>query len=259
MPRRVTCLLTVATCLAPMLQAAANPFVGKWKLNLAKSRLTGRSDSVLLVGPNEYQFKYGAFSWTLTVDGTEQPWPFGGTVSLMAVVEDSWKFTYKVDGTVVSIDRWWLGPDGKSMLRGREGTGEGGSTFSSETKYTRTSGEKGFEGTWKSRKVTARTPDELIVIANGDDGITRTVPAEGIKVSLKFDGADYAMEGPRAPAGMTLAAIRTGHRKVRTTTKLNGKVLDTAEIGVSADGRKTTAVQYDSGVTVPLVMVYERQ
>jgi hypothetical protein len=212
-----------------------------------------------LVGPSKYQFKYGAFSWTLTADGTEQPSAFGSTATLIAVVEGTWRFTYKVNGKVTSIDRWWLGPDGKSMLRASEGTRDDGSTFSNETKYTRTSGERGFEGTWKSRKITARTPDDLIVVANGDDGITRTMSAEGSTVSLKFDDADYAVQGTKVPAGMTLAARRTGLRKLRTTSKLNGKVLNTADLSVSTDGKRTTVVQYDSGVTVPYVMVYDRQ
>ncbi|MGA2131613.1 MAG: hypothetical protein ABSH50_04795 [Bryobacteraceae bacterium] len=259
MQRRVTWLLAAGACLATVLQAAGNPFVGKWKLNPAKSKLTGQSDSVQSVGPNAYKFTYGAFSWTLTANGKDQPWPLGGSVILTAVAASTWKFTYQFNGRVASIDHWWLSPDGKSMIRAREGTGEDGSAFSSETRYRRTAGEKDFAGTWRSSKITAHTPDLVIILANGDDGITRSIPVEGSTVSLKFDGADYKVQGPRAPAGMTLAAERKGSRKIRTETKLDGKSLNTADISVSPDGRTTTVLQHDAGVLEPYIVIYDRQ
>jgi len=259
MLKRVVCLLAMGACRGPMLQAADNPFAGRWKLNPGKSRMTGQIDSIQSVGADKYQFTRGALSWTLTADGKEQPLPFGGTTTLVAVAPGTWKFTYKVDGKLVSTDHWWLAPDEKSMLRASEGTRLDGSIFDNETKYSRTAGEKGFAGTWKSTKITARTPDEMVILANGDDGITRTLPADNSTVSLKFDGADYPMTGPNVPPGMTLGAERTGHHKIKTTSKLNGKLLGTAEIMVSGDGKRIEILAYDAGVTLPYLMIYDRE
>ncbi len=40
---------------------AANPFIGKWKIDEAKSHLTGATDSVAAAGPNTWSFQDGAF------------------------------------------------------------------------------------------------------------------------------------------------------------------------------------------------------
>jgi hypothetical protein len=236
---------------------AASPFAGKWKFNAAKSKLTGTTDSVATAGANTWKFTYGSFSWTVKADGTDQPTPFGSTVALKALSPTKWEITDKSKGKVAATETWELAADGKSMARTSTGKREDGTSFNDVVMVKRTAGDKGFEGTWEATEVKA-SPSELDFDANGDTGLTLTVPAENVKVVVTFDGKDCPIEGPKVPAGMTTSAKMSGPRKVEATTKANGKVLDTETWEVSADGKTFTYTEKDAGETKATVAVYDK-
>jgi hypothetical protein len=178
--------------------SAASPFAGKWKFNLSKSKVTGTTDSVTAAGPDAWKFAYGSFSWTVKADGGDQPTPFGNTVSLQVVGPSKWQLTNKINGKLTSNDTWVLADDGQSMTRLSTGKHENGEAFSDVTKMKRTGGAKGFEGTWESAEFKG-APSEVDFEGAGDTGLILTVPADGVKINLKFDGKDYPVEGPRVP------------------------------------------------------------
>jgi hypothetical protein len=123
---------------------AASPFTGKWKLNTAKSKLTGATDSVAAAGPNTWKFSYGSYSWTIKANGTDQPTPFGSTVALKALNPTKWQLTDKAKGKVTATETWTLAADGKSMTRASAGTREDGTAFDDIVTEKRTAGDKGF-------------------------------------------------------------------------------------------------------------------
>jgi hypothetical protein len=236
---------------------AQNPFVGKWKIDEAKSQLAGFSDSIIAAGPNTWKFRYGAFSWTVTADGTDQPTPFGGTTSLKVINSLTWEFTNKSNGKTISTETWVLAADGKSMARTFTGKNASGEPAAAVSTMKRTGGMSGFEGTWESTEVKLGFT-EVDIEANGDDGITVRLPEDGTHYSLKFDGKEYPEEGPRLPAGMTVSAKMTGGRTLEAHTRLNGKLFDTEEWEVSADGLTFTYKQQDEGDDKPVVIVQRR-
>jgi hypothetical protein len=256
-------ILGVVMTLACALHASS-PFVGKWKIDEAKSQITGTRDSVAAAGPNTWKFQYGAFCWTLEADGTDQPVPFGGTASLKVINSSTWEFTNKSDGKIISTETWVLAADGKSMTRtftsqdqheqAEYGQAEHGKPTSAVSTMKRTAGTVGFEGTWESTEVKLGFT-EVDIEAYGDDGITVRLPEDGTHYSLKFDGKEYPEEGPRLPSGMTVSGVRTGSRTVQIHTKLNGKLFDTEDWEVSADGMTYTYKQQDEGTDKPIVVV----
>jgi hypothetical protein len=159
---------------------AASPFAGKWKFNPAKSKLAGTTDSVAAAGPNTWKFTYGTYSWTVKADGTDQPMPFG-TVALKPGGPSKWVLTNKTNGKLVSTETWVLAADGQTMTRTSVGKREDGSAFNDVVTVARAGGDKGFEGTWISTEVKATWTD-VAIEANGDTGITLTVPAESVTV-----------------------------------------------------------------------------
>ncbi|HVP46651.1 MAG TPA: hypothetical protein VMT32_08710 [Bryobacteraceae bacterium] len=176
----------------------------------------------------------------------------------MKVVNASnWEFTSKTNGKVTGTDTWVLSADGKSMTRTFSGKRENGEAFTNVSTVKRTAGTSGFEGTWETEDVKASFP-ELDIDPNGEDGITLRVPAEDVKFSVKFDGKEYPVEGPRVPSGMTVSAKLISPRKANATTKLKGKVLDTEDWEVSADGKTFTYTEHDPGVSKVVVGVYDR-
>ena len=236
---------------------AASPFTGKWKFNAAKSKLTGATDSVAAAGPNTWKFAYGAYSWTVKADGTDQPTPFGGTVALKALSAMKWQLTDKTKGKVAATETWELSADGKSMTRTSAGTHEDGSAFNDTVTVKRTAGDKGFEGTWESTDI--KTSFSEVDIEGTDTGLIATVPAEKTKLTVTFDGKENPIEGPKVPPGMTISAKTSGPRKFEATTKLAGKVLDTETWEISADGKTFTYTEKDMGEANAQVSVLDKQ
>lgn len=252
---RVNCLFGFALILSSALQAT-NPFVGKWKIDEAKSHVTGSIDSVKASGPNSWEFQYGSFSWTVRADGTDQPTPFG-TTALKVLNPTTWRFTNKSNGKPTLTETWVLSADNQTMTRTYVVKNENGKRSRSSATMKRNTGTAGFEGIWET--TASQLPfTEIDIEPNGDDGITVHAPVDGTTYSLKFDGKDYPEQGPRIPAGMTVSAKMTGARTVHATTKLNGKVFDNEDWEVSADGMTYTYTQHDAGTDNPAVIILHR-
>jgi len=248
----VVCIGLVASALF-----AENPFVGKWKIDAANSHMTGTTDSVTAERPNQWKFQDGSASWSVKADGSDQPAPFGSTVAMLAVDASTWQFTNKSNGKVIGHETWVLSADGKSMTRTFTSPGPSGEPVSGVASMKRIAGTRGFEGTWESTDV--KLPfSEVDIEPNGDDGITVLLPEDGTGYSLKFDGKQYPEHSPRLPAGITVSAAMTGARTLRAHTSQNGKVFDTEDWEVSADGKTFTYKQLDEGSTEPMVIVQHR-
>lgn len=235
---------------------AASPFTGKWKFNASKSKLTGTTDSVAAAGPNAWKFTYGSFSWTVKADGTDQPTPFGTTVSLKVVSPARWELVDKAKGKVAATETWELAADGKSMTRTSAGKHEDGTSFNDAVTVRRTAGDKGFEGTWESTEV--KTSFSELDLEGSDTGVIATVPADQTKFMVTFDGKENPIEGPKVPAGMTISGKLSGPRKVDATSKAGGKVLDTETWEVSADGKTFTYTEKDAGESKAQVSVFDK-
>lgn len=244
-------------CVLASAVSAASPLVGKWKFNASKSKMTGTTDVIAAAGPNTWKFTYGTFSWTVKADGTDQTTPFGSTVAMKVVSPTTWQFTNKMGGKLMSNDTWELAADGQSMTRTSKGKRENGEAFNDVVKVKRTAGAKGFEGTWESTEFKG-TPPEFDIEPNGEDGVILIVPAENLKITMKFDGQEYPVTGPRVPPGTTTSGKMVNPRKVTATTKMNGKALDTEIWEVSGDGRTFTYTEKDAGQSKAIVGVYDK-
>jgi hypothetical protein len=76
--------------------------------------------------------------------------------------------------------------------------------------------------------------------------------------SIKFDGKDYAAQGPNLPAGYATSNRRLSDRAVELTDKIDGKVLDTQQVEVSTDGKTLTITTHIPGQAKPNIQVFDR-
>ena len=74
------------------------------------------------------------------------------------------------------------------------------------------------------------------------DGLSFITPSDHQTENVKFDGKDYPNEGPNAGPGVTSSMRRVDERNLEMTNKANGKVIETDQIGLSAD-RKTLTIR----------------
>jgi hypothetical protein len=248
----VVCLATGVAC------AAESPFIGEWKLDPTKSRLPDEM-KVLSRGGNKYVFDFGAGPETIVVDGSDQP-GYGGTrLSVKAEAPDTWVVVRKKDGRVLLRATWKLSKDGHTLADFFRGIEADGSTLSMDYVYQRTSAGSGFAADWRSIKETMNSPFSIQVKAFQADGLSFVTPSAHKTKNVTFDGKDHPNVGPNARRGAFSAIRRVDAHHLVITDKINGKVTETEEIGLSADLATLTLTAHFAGQDKPNVLVFARK
>jgi hypothetical protein len=252
-----TLQLLLVTCLARGAWAADNPFVGDWKLNPSRSKLT----DVMKVesdGGNKYTFNFGAGPETIVVDGTDQPGHYGTTLSI-AIEGDTWKVIRKKDGRTQISAIWSLSEDGNTLTDHFTGFNANGSSYNQNYAYKRKAGGPGFAGEWVSASETVNSVVMLQVRPYERDGLSFFEPAIDIRRNVKFDGKDYPNLGPNATSGSTSSIRRVNERALEMTYKINGTILYTQQIEISSDSNTLTMTRHIVGESETNIRVFERQ
>lgn len=251
-------LLVVACLLTGASWATNDPFVGDWKLNPSRSKLTDEM-KVEGLGGNKYSFNFGGGAETVVVDGTDQPAGFGTTLSITANGPDTWKVVRKKDGRVLVTGNWVLSKDGTTLTDDFTGTKPDGSTYNLKYLYKRTAGGSGFAATWISTSEIVNSVFVLQVRPYEGEGLSFSDLSRESTKNVKFDGKDYPTQGPNVAPGSASSAHRVNERTLEMTDKINDKVIDTQEIDISSDLKTLTMTRRIVGRSEPTIFVFERQ
>jgi hypothetical protein len=241
------------------------PFLGKWKLDPAHSRLTDQM-KVGAAGPNTYTLNFsGDNVETIIADGTDQPGLFGSTFSITVQDDHHWKGVRKTNGRITIVGLWELSADGKTLTDNFTGYRDNGTTLNLHYIYQRIAGPppdgktSGFVGTWESTTEDVNSTQEMELKAFENDGLSFVNAGGQVIQSLHFDGKDYPGSGPGAPYGYTSSGHRISDRAVDRVDKVNGKTLYSQEIEVSPDGKTLTMTVHIPGREKPDRMVFNRE
>ena len=251
--------LALAVLCAAALSAATDPFVGTWKLNVAKSKFSGEQLKIEDLGQNRYKITGGIGSDTITADGTDQPIHYGRTESITKQGPNVWKVAQKMDGKLLSTDTWTLSADGKTLAVKGTSMKPDGTTSDYEVAVKRIGSGSGFAGTWETTEVKFTSPDEYVITSYGSDGLTFSTPAYKEVLNMKFDGKDYPSSGPNVPPGAVTSGKRVNANTLDTTGKIKDQVTDHTTFQVSADGKTMTLTIHETGQAKPLTAVYEKK
>jgi hypothetical protein len=238
---------------------ADDPFIGKWKLNAAKSKLTGQIVEIQVLPDNSYQFKEDEHTDVILADGLDHPTHLGETMAVTKKTPDTWAITYKAGDRVLMNTIWKVSKDGRTLTYTATGTRPNGQNFNNELKAKRTSGTSGLAGKWETTGVTLSSPREIYIKPFGSGGHSITYPGRKQIIRMNFDGKDYPDEGPTVAEGSSSSGRRIDQRTIETTERIKGKVIETARATISADGLTHTIVITEPGDPTPLVLVYERE
>jgi len=257
---RIFYFLLAASLIASASPAANDPFIGKWKVNASKSKLTDEM-KVEPAGPNKYALTLavGAAVETIVADGTDQPGMTGTTVSVTVKDPNNWTIVRKKDGRMLLTADWTLSADGKTLTDEFTGYQPDGSKLSAHYVYARTAGSSGFAGTWdsESEQVSGIT---LQIQPYEVDGLSISNSEVRSTQSLKFDGNDFPDLGPDAPAGLTSSGRRVNERSVEITHKLKGKITSTQHLELSPDLKTLTLTIIRAGDSKPAnILVFDRE
>ena len=238
---------------------ADDPFVGRWKLNLAKSKLTGQTIEIRTVAGNGYEFKEDQHSDIIFADGLDHPTHFGETMAIKQKKADTWAITYKRGDQVLMNTVWKVGKDGQTLTYTATGTRPNGQGFRNQLMAKRVGGGPGLVGTWETTSVSLSSPREIYIEPYDSDGQTITFPGRKQTIRMKFDGKDYPETGPTVLEGSTSSGRRLDARTIETSEKVKGKLLETTRATVSEDGKTQTLLITEPDDPKPVVLVYERE
>jgi len=250
--------LLVAGLATGTLWPSNDPFVGKWKLNASKSKLTDRM-KVEVAGPNKYALDFGGGVETIVADGTDQPGRSGTTVSVTVEAPDAWKVVRKKDGRTLVTGTWKLSEDGQTLTDAFRANQQDGSTLRLDYVYKRTTPGSGFAATWESTSEEVNSVVEFQIESYQGDGLTFLTPAAHQTLNLRFDGKDHPNVGPDVPADSAYSARRLNERTLEITDKIKGKVTDTQQIELSPDFKTLTQTVHPADQGTPNILVFERE
>jgi hypothetical protein len=252
-------LALVASLLTGTLWAADNPFVGDWKLNPSKSKLTDKM-KVESLGANKYAFDFedSGSAETIVIDGTDQPGISGTTLSVTFEGPGAWKVVRKKDGRMLITANWKLSNKGNTLTDNFNAISPSGSTSTVDYVYQRRGAGSGFAGTWVSTSAAVNFIYVLQIRPYEEDGLSIIDSTSNLTRNMKLDGKDYPNTGESA-AIVAASSLRKldEHTLELTDKKSNGKANGTQQIKLSPD-LKTLTMQ-SAGRDESNILVFERQ
>jgi hypothetical protein len=188
--------------------AANETFVGDWKLNPSRSKLTDMM-KVESLGRNKYTFNFGGGPETIVLDGTDQPGGFGSTLSVAAEGPGNWKVIRRRNGHMLLAAIWNLSPGGSTLTDNFTDMNPDGSTYNLNYVYRRKGGGAAFAGEWVSMSETVNSVVLTQVRPYEGDGLSFIDPSAQVTKNVKFDGKDYLNLGPNVTPGSTSSLRRS--------------------------------------------------
>jgi len=263
MLRRTIQLLCFACLIATTTRAADEPFIGKWKLNLSKSRLADQM-TIAPTGANRYTLTFAGVgeTETLVADGTDQPGIQDSTISITVEAPGKWKIVRKSGGRTVLTAMWKLSDDGKTLTDTFTGNQPDGSTSRIDLAYKRaesSASSSGIPGTWETTEEKPESAYEIEIRPYEGDGLSFINPGGAPATNVKFDGNDYPPAGASPAAGSATSARRLGDHSIELTKKLKGRIVGTREITVSPDLKTLTMTMHLVDQRVPNILIFDRK
>ena len=262
---RVTLLaigfVAISRSLAPgVAWAADSPFVGDWKLDPSRSKLTDVM-KVERLSPNKYAFNFGVgSSEAIVIDGTDQPGISGTTLSVSAERPDAWKVIRRKDGRTLLTANWELSKDGNMLTDNFNEIAPDGVSSTVDYVYHRKGRGSGFAGTWVSTSEVVKFSYVLQIRPYEEDGLSIANSSSQLTRKMKLDGKDYPNIGPNA-AVLAASSVRRldEHTLELTDKRTNGNVYDTQRVELSSDRNALTLTIHTVGRDEPNILVFERQ
>ncbi|MCU1263550.1 MAG: hypothetical protein JWO80_6435 [Bryobacterales bacterium] len=249
----------IGICTCGLAAAFDAPYVGKWKMNVAKSDFGDTSVTYEQMSGGEMKTTMDGQSYTFKTNGEDTMTPWGMTTAWKAVDANTWETTDKTNGKVTGTSKLKLSPDGNMLtIDSKRVKGDGGTSRDSMT-FQRVSGGPGLAGKWKTKNLKTSSPETLSLTQKGGDDLTISLGNEGGVCAAKFDGNDYPATGPVWPSGWTCVIAKNGPRDLDLTWRKDGKDMYKSTLAASADGKTLTETSSAAGANEKVTIVYDKQ
>jgi hypothetical protein len=222
--------------------AADNPWVGKWKMDPAQSKLTGDTIHFASAADGEVTYTEEGHPSKFKVDGQPYKTWDGSEATWKKVDDNTFQQHLKRNDIDLATNTWTISQDGKTLKVESKGKTLDGTSFDDTSEFARVSGTKGLLGGWKSTKTHISDPEVWNITEKGANELQWEIPAIKGTLDATLDGKDHAPVGPTVPKGLTIAVTRVSPRVLKVTSKMNGEVTDQSTMTISPDGKKIVDV-----------------
>lgn len=258
--KRLCCTCVVLVTSALPCVAAGQSWDGMWKLNVAKSHITGSTFVIEDKGNGMMRQDDGNVAYDFACDGKPYKIVADRTDTCTGSMEAGYDDVIRAGDKVLARQHTTFSADGKTMSVRETDIGEDGKTTESSAVYRRVSGTSGFFGRWESTKVDFPADDAVFVIETKGDWIKMHDPKSTWSTEGKMDGSDLTLTGPNLQPGLTRSITQDGPNRLRETIKRDGKVRTESILTLSPDSETITEETWTPGKeNEKLTWVWERQ
>jgi len=248
-------------CAASALAAQTiSPWNGTWKLDRAKSHLTGQTFTISKGADGMWTQSFGTLSFRYAVDG--KPYPLfdaDHTVSVTQVDAHTQKFVTQLKGKTTDVSTDTISADGGVMTETAVHTRPNGTTYKTTETDKRVGGGDGFVGTWASEEVGSTSNNPTIITYSGD-AISFVTPANKYSLTAKLDGTPAIPMSPQMTEGITISYKKASENHLDWTTMLNGKVVAQGYDELAANGTSYASTSWWIGQeSEKTIYVYVKQ
>jgi hypothetical protein len=233
-----TCVIFCALTAALGCRSSSPDWNGTWKLDPAKSS-QGPLITISISPDGEYRYDNGAWSFTFRCDGKDQTIGKNRTQACVEGKGTTLDLTRKENGEKTNAYHWELSADGRVLTATATAFRPSGPDTTTEVVASRVSDSNGFAGQWRDTGYLQRHAD--LTLRFDSQTFHLSYPSAGQYVDAPLDGVDAAVQGPRAPDGMTYSVRLAGRREIHTLTKRNGRAPIEGSLELSKDGSTITA------------------
>jgi hypothetical protein len=238
-------VLLVAALLIPAMAMAQSPFDGTWKVDLKTAKFPEKPD-VYLVQNGMYQCETCVPALKVKADGRDQKvggHPYYDMVNIKVVDDRTIEETDKKNGQRVATSKSWVSADGNTlMFEFSDSSATNADPVTGKGEETRVAkgpaGSHAISGSWRMSKMNTLSENALTITYNiSGDSLSMSSPT-GQSYTAKLDGTEAPYKGD--PGTTSVSVKRVSNNTMEETDKRDGKVIDVAQMTVSADGKTMT-------------------
>ncbi len=240
-----------ALLLLPALSMAQSALVGTWKADLSNMQQPTKPSRMLL-SKGVYHCQTCVPAYAVKADGQDHAvtgHPYYDSVAITIVDANTIQEIDKKGGKTVTTSKTTISSDGKTlMFEQSDSSNSNGAPVLVKGEATQVAkapaGSHAISGSWRTTKLTNVSDNGLLTTyALSGTTLTMTAPT-GQSYSAPVDGTDSPFMGD--PGQTSVSIKRVNDNTVDETDRRDGKVIGSAHITVSADGKTMTVVWKDA-------------
>jgi hypothetical protein len=246
--RRLLLAAVLSALIVSPALAVDDAWIGTWKFDPSKSRLTGETIIFSKSRNGEYHFSDGStFTDDFYIDGNERRSAFDRTTIWQTAGVRAWDALTRIGGKLFTSKHYELSSDEATLTVTTTGVKPDQSEFKNVAVFARVAGTKGLVGRWRCTRIDISSPD-VLVLSSPAPGILRwEIIADKQTAEGRADGTPHLVSGPTVPKGLTMSFRNESATVLSYVFRVNGRPETYGLQTLAADRRSFSDVYWHPG------------